>query len=64
MMNSGSLKQSGGQFGRMENEFGITQSQGFGKSPLNQTQGSMGTNPASLKGKLMNLEVMILLSIN
>ena len=38
-------------------EFGSTQ-QGFGKTALNQTSGTMGgSNPASLKGKLMTLEV-------
>ncbi len=41
----------------MDDEFGTSQTQGFGKNNFNQTQGSMGTNPASLKGKLMSLEV-------
>jgi len=57
-MNSGSLKQSGSPFNRGEDGFGVSNTQGFGKSGLNQTQGSMGTNPASLKGKLMTLEVI------
>ena len=38
-------------------EFGYPQ-QGFGKTTLNQTSGTLGgSNPASLKGKLMTLEV-------
>ena len=42
---------------RGEDDFGTSQ-QGFGKTGFNQTQGSLGTtNPASLKGKLMSLEV-------
>ena len=61
MMNSGSFKQTGGR--RVEDEFGTSQAQGFGKTAFNQTQGSMGTNPASLKGKLMSLEVLKLLSV-
>jgi len=56
-MNSGSFKQSGRPLSRVEDEFGTSQAQGFGKTAFNQTQGSMGTNPASLKGKLMSLEV-------
>ena len=57
-MNSGSFKQTGGRpISRVEDEFGTSQGQGFGKTAFNQTQGSMGTNPASLKGKLMSLEV-------
>ena len=60
MMNSGSFKQTGGRpLSRVEDEFGASQGQGFGKTAFNQTQGSLGTNPASLKGKLMSLEEMI-----
>lgn len=32
-----------------------------GKTGFNQSQASFGTNPASLKGKLMSLEVKLLL---
>ena len=58
-MNSGSFKQTNRPISRVEDEFGTSQAQGFGKTGFNQTQGSMGTNPASLKGKLMSLEEMI-----
>ena len=47
---------SGGRTVAKADEFGSTQ--GFGKTALNQTSGTMaGSNPASLKGKLMTLEV-------
>jgi len=35
----------------------MMQSSGRGTGGFNQTQGSISGNPASLKGKLMNLEV-------
>jgi len=35
--------------------------QGGQTGGFNQTQGSIGGNPASLKGKLMNLEVIALM---
>jgi len=37
--------------------------QGGQTGGFNQTQGSISGNPASLKGKLMNLEVLIHLKI-
>ena len=60
LLASGLLKQSGRPVtvSKMDDEFGASQTQGFGKTAFNQTQGSLGTNPASLKGKLMSLEVI------
>mmetsp|Transcript_31035 Transcript_31035/g.28227 ORF Transcript_31035/g.28227 Transcript_31035/m.28227 type:complete len:90 (-) Transcript_31035:280-549(-) len=57
-MNSGTFNKSGRNFSQGD-DMGMSQ-QGFGRTTgFNQTQGSLGTNPASLKGKLMSLEEMI-----
>lgn len=48
-----------------QNKFGNTagsmmrNGEDFGKTGFNQSQASFATNPASLKGKLMSLEVLL-----